>query len=315
VDPERADHRAAAATPIIDRTPDHAYDRSLETGLNPFATHFGDLSDQEWLEVLQRSISEPVIDGIEFPGFPDDELQTLIHGHSREQALLDAWQFYCYSRDSTYRAAANVRDKRLLDFGAGWGRIARMFMRDFDSANLYGYEPNQLFCTIARALNPYACFLHGPRLPSRSLPPAWFDLVVGYSVFSHLPAHAAQRWLAEIDRALRPGGWCVLTTWGHRFLERLVEDDARQRRGEPIAWHPKICIEAAGDLDARMADFERGEFVFLGESELLYGDAVIPEAALRRLIGEGINLELVRFDTTSLAQDAFVLTKRGSEGL
>jgi SAM-dependent methyltransferase len=311
VNAEQAQNRRMEARPIIDQAPHHGYDRSLETGLNPFATHFGGLNDEEWLAVIQRSIAEPVIDGVEFPGFADDELQSQIHGLSREQALLEASQFYRYCRDATYVDAANATDKRMLDFGAGWGRISRMFMREFDASRLYGYEPNQLFCAVARSLNPYVCFLHGGRMPLQSLPPAWFDLVVGYSVFSHLPEHSARAWLAEIDRAMRPGGWCVLTTWGRRFLERLVEDEARLRRGEAIAWHPKICIEAAGDLGARVAEFDAGQFIFLGKSELLYGDAVISEGALRRMVEDQTDLELVRFDSTSLVQDAFVLRKPG----
>jgi SAM-dependent methyltransferase len=309
VTPTEAERGGGDLPSAIVARPDHGYDRSLESGANPFARRFGELGDEAWLGVLQRSISESTIDGVEFPGFPGEELQRLIHGSAGADGIVEAWQFYRYCRDCTFGADRGTDGLRLLDFGAGWGRISRLFMREFDSAHLFAYEPNQLFCTIARTLNPYVSFLRGGMLPSRSLPRDWFDVVVGYSVFSHLPESSASAWLAEIANSLRPGGWCVMTSWGRRFLDRLMEDDERQRRGDEISWHTKLCLEVAGDLDARVAEFERGEFVFLGDERALYGEAILPEAALRRLLTDDLDLELVRFDIDLLAQDAFVLRK------
>jgi SAM-dependent methyltransferase len=301
--------------PLRSESPRHGYNPELRDGVNLFAKRFGDLDDEAWLELLKRSVEEPVIEGVEFPGFPEEELQSLIHGGFGQQAMLEAWTFYRFCRDQTYGSAAGAAGLRLLDFGAGWGRISRPFMRDFGPADLFGYEPNLLFCSIARALNPNACFLHGPNMPDRSLPEAWFDVVVGYSVFSHLPRHPTGAWLAELNRCLRPGGWCVLTTWGRRFLERLEADEARMRRGEEIEWHPRIVIEAAGDVRARLSEYDAGEFVFLGDESKLYGDAAISEPALRGVLEEeGLDLELRHFDTASLTQDAFVLRRPGGPG-
>lgn len=301
--------------PLRSESPQHGYSRDLQEGVNLFAERFGALGDEEWLEVLKRSLTDPVIEGVEFPGFPQEELQSLIHGGFGEQAVLEAWTFFRFCRDSTYGTAQGATGLRLLDFGSGWGRISRPFMRDFGPADLFGYEPSLLFCSLARALNPHVCFLHGPKMPARSLPPAWFDVVVGYSVFSHLPRRSAGAWLSEINQALRGGGWCVLTTWGRRFLERLEADEAKMLRGEPIEWHPKICIEAAGDVSARLRAYDSGEFVFLGDESNLYGDAVISEQALRAVLDEqGLDFELESFDTTSLTQDVFVLRRPGAPG-
>lgn len=299
--------------PLRAESPEHGYNPELQAGVNLFASRFGALDDEEWLEVLKRSVSEPVIEGVEFPGFPQEELQSLIHGGFGEQAVLEAWTFFRFCRDNTYRSAEGAAGLRLLDFGSGWGRISRPFMRDFGPADLFAYEPNLLFCSVARALNPHVCFLHGPNLPDRSLPADWFDVVVGYSVFSHLPRQSTGAWLAELNRALRPGGWCVLTTWGRRFLERLEADEARMLGGEEIEWHPRIVIEAAGDVRARLREYDEGEFVFLGDESKLYGDAAISEPALRSVVEEeGLDFELQAFDTASLTQDAFVLRRPGA---
>ena len=167
--------------------PQHSYNPELENGANIFQTHFGSLTDEEWLAVLKRSLTEPVIDGVEFPGYPEDALQSRVHGTTGEQSVVEAFDFYTYCRDNTYQTPAAAIGNRLLDFGAGWGRMSRAFMRDFAPPDLYGYEPNLLFCSLARALNPHVCYLTGRQLPPNALPPAWFDVVIGYSVFSHLP--------------------------------------------------------------------------------------------------------------------------------
>ena len=91
-------------------------------------------------------------------------------------SLREAVDFYRFCRDNTYGQLSESRSLRFLDFGSGWGRITRAFLRDFELAHMYGYEPNLLFCTVARALNPYINFVHGSRVPDRSLPRHWFDV-------------------------------------------------------------------------------------------------------------------------------------------
>ena len=71
---------------IGELAPQHDYDRTLVKGANPFA-RFRDLDDDAWLELLLRSMEERVIDGVEFPGFPQPELQSLIHGSSGETGI------------------------------------------------------------------------------------------------------------------------------------------------------------------------------------------------------------------------------------
>ena len=57
---------------------------------------FGQLTDDEWLALLVRSVTEPVIDGIRMPGFPDDMLQRNTVGSAGEQALREAFTFISF---------------------------------------------------------------------------------------------------------------------------------------------------------------------------------------------------------------------------
>ncbi len=143
-------------------------------------------------------------------------------------------------------------------------------MRDFPLRNIVGYEPSNRFCSVARANNPFISFLSGGYLPTGILPAERFDLVVGWSVFSHLSPKSAAAWLAELQRVTTSGGAIVLTTWGRRFLERLAREKAQLDAGGEIHWYSKVCIDASGDLDARMAEYDRGESSGLRAASLIF---------------------------------------------
>ena len=280
-------------------------------GRNVFRERFGALSDEDWCRLLARSVTEPVIAGVQFPAFPDDDMQRHIHGSFGANAVAEASDFFRFVKANTYRTAPAALGKRILDFGAGWGRTIRPFMRDFEFADLYGFEPDFLFCTLARSLNPYVAFLSDAATPTGRLPGHFFDLACSWSVFSHLSPASAALWLQELARVLVPGGHLVFTTWGARFLRRLQDDAAARDRGQRIDWYSAVCLDAAGSIEQLILDYGRGEFVwFTSGQSLLYGEAFVSEAALTRLITRRhLPFTLQAVDTSSLGQDAFVLRR------
>lgn len=291
--------------------PPITYDSVPRDGRNVFRDGFGALSDDEWCAVLGRSIAEPVIDGVRFPAFPNDDLQRHVHGSFGANAMAEAVAFYSFVKANTYSTVPAPPRMRLLDFGAGWGRTIRPFLRDVEFAGLFGFEPDFLFCTLARALNPYAAFLTGGTTPAGELPGGFFDVVFSWSVFSHLSPASAALWLQELARALVPGGTLVFTTWGARFLHRLRNEAAARAAGAAIDWYSGVCLDAAGSIEDRIGGYASGEFIWFtsGQSKV-YGEAFISEAALARLLDEHrIPLVLVRSDTSTLGQDAFVLRR------
>lgn len=291
--------------------PPISYDFVPRDGRNLFREKFGHLTDLEWSRLLVRSIDEPVIEDVQFPAFPDEELQNHMHGGSGTGALVEASDFFRFVKENTYQTPANAAGKRLLDFGSGWGRIVRPFMRDFEFSNLYGFEPDFLFCALARTLNPYVTFFSGTFVPTGNLPEQFFHLVASWSVFSHLSQTAAVLWLKELARVVVPGGSCVVTTWGDRFLKRLQADAVQQSAGQEIHWYSSVCLAAAGSIEERLADYDRGEFVwFTSGQSAAYGEAFVSETALVRLISQyRLPFALSLADKTTLAQDAFLLTR------
>ena len=291
--------------------PPISYASAPRDGHNTFRVQFSHLSDAEWCELLVRSIDEPVIDGVQFPAFPDDNLQRHLHGGSGVSALHEAAAFFRFVKAQTYKSPRHATGKRLLDFGSGWGRMVRPFMRDFDFTDLYAFEPDFLFCTLARTLNPYVTVLSGTFVPNGSLPSQFFHIVASWSVFSHLSPGAAVLWLVDLARAVIPGGTCVITTWGMRFLQQLRRDAERRRAGQGIHWYSSVCLDAAGRIEDRIAEYEEGEFVwFTNGGSSSYGEAFVSEAALRHLLVHyQIPFALTLSDSATLGQDAFVLTR------
>ena len=284
----------------------------FDKSANVFRDKFRNLTDDEWEATLSRSISEGTIEGVEFPKFPEESLQLRIHGHWGAESIQEAMSFYKFTKSRNYILCNLPSDASFLDFGSGWGRITRTYLRDFDLKRIFGFDPNLTYCATARMLNPYICFMNGDYLPDGTLPDKRFNLVVGWSVFSHLPPCSATEWLKEMARITRPGGHIVMTTWGLRFLNRLFNDQKAMKNGAEIHWYSKICIEGGGDIGKCIDAYSKGEFVWFTESGSdLYGQAFLGENALKRLLAEHrIPLDLVEFDTTSLGQDVFVLTRR-----
>ena len=107
---------------------------------------------------------------------------------------------------------------RLLDFGVGWGRVARLFLNETRLENIYGIDVDPAFVEMTarmfRTTNFSVCqpFPPTPR-------PGTFDLIVAYSVFSHLSEPGFNAWLDEFARLLRPGGHVAFTTRHESFFD------------------------------------------------------------------------------------------------
>lgn len=238
-------------------------------------------SDKKWLKMLIRSISSPVVDGIEFPRFPPEELQTTFVGSANESALREAYAFYVFVKAAARAVAKPLRpDSRFLDFGCGWGRYLRFFWRDVDEANLYGCDVNQAVVDLCRELHVPGTIDHiDPRgtLPYAS---ASFDAIIAYSVFTHLPEDVHLHWMRELARVARPGAAVCLTLEPRRFLDfiRDTPSDA------PHEWHRALTAHRP-QLPECYRAFDAGEFVFLPTNrgmEDTYGDAVVPLSYVER---------------------------------
>jgi len=245
------------------------------------------LSDQGWLELLAASISSRTVAGITLPAFPSVDVQVQFTGSANIQTLQEAFGFYSLVKDYSSRLSNPIGPtSRLLDFGVGWGRFLRFFMKDINADSLYGCDIDPVVLEICRQMGvpgnldrTYA----GGKLP---YPDAHFDVIFSYSVFTHLPEPAHQHWLAELARVARPGCVFTLTLEPRSFIDFVSQLGGRSNLEQ--AWHRHLATYA--HMCAQLyQDFDEGRIAYIptgggGEyrDNTIYGDAIVPLAYIER---------------------------------
>lgn len=138
---------------------------------------------------------------------------------ARYAALRPGWRASGDLLEAWLRAVITPTS-RVLDVGCGRGGALEVCWREV--ALPVGLDPDWPSLTERRAPLPVVCGW-GHRLPFAS---ASFDVALAVWVLEHLPDPAAL--LAEVSRALKPGGVCLALT--------------------PNAWHPLIWANRLSQL-------------------------------------------------------------------
>jgi len=103
----------------------------------------------------------------------------------------------------------------ILDFGCGCGRLLRHLAGTVPDGKLSGSDIDaEAVRWLQRHYPLVDARVNGP-LPPLAFAPGRFDLVLGYSVFTHLDEAYQDAWLAELQRVTAPGGWLLLTVHGN----------------------------------------------------------------------------------------------------
>ena len=242
------------------------------------------LGDDDYLALLLRSVESRDVDGVTFPGFPDGVIQSNFVGSSGRTALSEAnvfWRYLKRAADDLGRSL--TRTSTVLDFGCGWGRFLRFLAKDIDPHHLYGVDVDPDVLAECRGLGVPGTLHCIEPLGGLPFPEKHFDVVMAYSVFTHLPEHVNLHWMRELARVCRPGAVFALTIEPRRFLE-FVRDETPQ--GES-SWHRSLArfADQVGNLLLR---FDEGEFVYIPSGggnyrpEVTYGEAVVPLRWIQR---------------------------------
>jgi len=136
------------------------------------------------------------------------------------------------------------RVRRMLDWGCGCGRVTAHFLADGRVSEVHGTDIDGEATQWCERALPRGHFQKTGPYPPLPFPDAYFDLVVAYSVFTHLEREAQKAWLGEMRRVLAPGGLLLATVHGEfAALFSRTPKDLRERVAERLGLRPIIPEE------------------------------------------------------------------------
>jgi SAM-dependent methyltransferase len=271
---------------------------------------FGDTEDEVWLwlNMTGRELCPWLSDYL--PGLADPELRERLTGMRVEVALRDGFNFYRLCKELFERYAAPLSDSaRVLDFGCGWGRIIRFFLRDIEPTGLVGVDVSEEAIAACRETNQWCSFEQIHPFPPIGFDDASFDLIFLYSVFSHLTEQAHLQWLAEFDRILKAGGVLIATTWPRDYIELCAKQS--QSLTESSSHRERMMARAFPDHAAALREYDSGQFCFgsIWPDHPYFGEACIPRAYVEREWTTYFKLLEYIDDRSRCVQDAIVVNK------
>lgn len=199
---------------------------------------------------------------------PSAAIQKRLTGASGRRSLRHGFNQYLMIKELLERQGRLIGDQsRILDFGAGYGRLLRFFRKDAPRARLTGTDIESTFVEWCRQNIGFGEWLQNQPHPPLPVEAASCNLVFAFSVFSHLSERCHTEWLTELRRVVVPGGLVILTVWNH----------PRTTRG----YHEQHFPDYA-DIVRR---YEAGEFSYSSlhyHGSETYGEALVPLAYIRK---------------------------------
>lgn len=251
------------------------------------------IDDALWFELQFRPEEALRTHGIALPELPPDEIQLGFTAKSGRPNLEEAFSFYRYVCAIT--KLQSISEPRILDFGAGWGRISRFFLRETKPAFIFAADcMSEAVRWLHATRNPCNIIKNEPQPPISNLAEP-FELIYAFSVFSHLSGDYFHAWVTYLMRLLRPKGHLVFTTRGHQFLDflELLQEDSNPPP-EQLREHLERLrrrLPMPRELRRRHAN---GEFQFYpigGAGELtsdFFGETFIPRSYIERIYGSAL---------------------------
>jgi SAM-dependent methyltransferase len=117
----------------------------------------------------------------------------------------------------------------LLDFGCGCGRVLRHW-HSLAETRVHGTDYNPRLIDWCREHIPFATYGVNELEPPLRYHDSQFGLVYAISVFTHLTEDLQAKWMAELARVLRPGGYLIISTHGEPYMLRLSASQRKRFR-------------------------------------------------------------------------------------
>jgi SAM-dependent methyltransferase len=169
------------------------------------------------------------------PGpMPPTELRVRVAGDADADFFrADGQRNFAEFASAIERHGGFARARRLLDWGCGCGRVTAHFLADGRIQEVYGSDVDGEAVAWCAGALPRGHFRQTGLFPPLPFPAAHFDVVIAFSVFTHLNRGLQEKWLSEMRRILSPGGLLLATVHGEfaalfTFPDRVPADFRRR---------------------------------------------------------------------------------------
>ena len=168
-----------------------------------------------------------------------------------------------------------LKDIKLMDFGVGYGRMIRMFYYWTDPENLWGIDSWQKSLDHCSYCNLAGNFFLSEEIP-KSLPieKVKFDLIVSFSVFTHLSPKTARICLSTLRQHTTDDGLFIVTFRPIEFWKYIddingtnnakrLEDEHRRFGFAHLPHKGSVQGESYGDTSLLPSFFETDDWTLL----------------------------------------------------
>ena len=243
------------------------------------------IPDELWLDYLLHTKEIPVRYKDIIPEMPSEKVQLHFTGASGRVSLLQSLDFYNLAQIYIPKQKPKERiGQTLLDFGCGWGRITRMWLRLVPGRNIYAVDPMESMIDLCKETIPDVHFyLTDPEPPIPVFENGMFDFLTAYSVFSHLNETYLHLWFEEFSRLMKKNGLLFITTRSRSFIAYLQE----LRVQNSYADYETSLKDCFVDIDTAFAEYDKGNIIHqaIGGGSLsnsFYGETCVPLAYFSR---------------------------------
>jgi trans-aconitate methyltransferase len=116
--------------------------------------------------------------------------------------------------------------RAVMDWGCGVGRVTRHLPHYFPEAGIFGIDINAASIQWLEQHIPAISFLPATEIPQ--LLQSSFDLIIGTSVLTHIPADQQASVLLQLQQWLAPQGIACISTRGTYYHPQLSSHQLRQ---------------------------------------------------------------------------------------
>lgn len=207
------------------------------------------------------------------PTWPNGDLWKRVMGSaSPNDSLKEAVAFWVAVRGDFLRITGrSIANTRVVDYGAGWGRITRMISKDVPVGQLWAIDPNEELLECVRTCSVKTQVIQSDWDSNVPLSVRDAGLMVSFGVFSHSSAPLTRNMFARLAEISSPGALLAITVRPGALLHA--------DRGEAEVFSKAEIIQAR-------EDYLKGKHVFVPyEPAASWGVAVAPSECLSSLSG------------------------------